>query len=101
MAHDLHFKIGTRGSDLAMWQAHHVRDLLEARGASVEIVVMKTRGDRIRVRARARAGPRPAVVRGGKLEQRHGLLEDEQRAPRHRGDGDGGNHRTRDEMRDG
>ena len=30
-----------------MWQARHVRDLLEARGASVEIVVMKTRGDRI------------------------------------------------------
>jgi len=43
----LHFKIGTRGSDLAMWQAHHVRVLLEARGAMVEIVVMKTRGDRI------------------------------------------------------
>ena len=47
MAHDLHFKIGTRGSDLAMWQAHHVRDLLVARGATVEIVVLKTRGDRI------------------------------------------------------
>jgi len=47
MAHNPHFKIGTRGSDLAMWQAHHVRDLLEARGATVEIVVMKTRGDRI------------------------------------------------------
>jgi hydroxymethylbilane synthase len=43
----LHFNIGTRGSDLAMWQAHHVRDLLEARGATVDIVVMKTRGDRI------------------------------------------------------
>ena len=42
-----HIRIGTRGSDLALWQAHHVRDLLQARGAKVEIVVLKTRGDQI------------------------------------------------------
>ena len=42
-----HIRIGTRGSDLALWQAHHVRDLLQARGATVEIVVLKTRGDQI------------------------------------------------------
>ena len=29
-----HIRIGTRGSDLALWQAHHVRDLLQARGAT-------------------------------------------------------------------
>ena len=40
-------RIGTRGSRLALWQAHHVRDLLRATGAEVEIVVIKTRGDRI------------------------------------------------------
>ena len=42
-----HIRIGTRGSDLALWQAHHVRDLLQARGATVEVVVLKTRGDQI------------------------------------------------------
>lgn len=42
-----HIRIGTRGSDLALWQAHHVSDLLQARGARVEIVVLKTRGDQI------------------------------------------------------
>ena len=39
--------IGTRGSDLALWQAHHVEGLLQAAGCSTEIVVLKTRGDRI------------------------------------------------------
>jgi len=40
-------RIGTRGSRLALWQAHHVRDLLRALGAEVEIVVIKTQGDRV------------------------------------------------------
>ena len=40
-------RIGTRGSRLALWQAHHVRDLLQATGTAVEIVVIKTQGDRI------------------------------------------------------
>ena len=41
-------RIGTRGSDLALWQARHVRALLEAEpGVRCEIVVLKTRGDLI------------------------------------------------------
>lgn len=40
-------RIGTRGSDLALWQANTVRGWLEAVGAEVEIVVLETRGDRI------------------------------------------------------
>ena len=40
-------RIGTRGSDLALWQARHVRALLEAAGCTTEIVVLATRGDRI------------------------------------------------------
>ena len=40
-------RIGTRGSDLALWQARHVKALLERAGAAVEIVVLETRGDRI------------------------------------------------------
>lgn len=38
-------KIGTRGSKLALWQAEHVKALLEANGESVEIVIYKTTGD--------------------------------------------------------
>jgi hydroxymethylbilane synthase len=39
-------RLGTRGSDLALWQAHHVAERL-APEADVELVVLKTRGDRI------------------------------------------------------
>ena len=47
MAHA--FRIGTRGSKLALWQANYVAGLLrEARpGLSVEVVVVKTKGDKI------------------------------------------------------
>ncbi|MSP15436.1 MAG: hydroxymethylbilane synthase [Myxococcales bacterium] len=42
-------RIGTRGSLLALWQANHVKARLEALGAglTVELVVIKTRGDLI------------------------------------------------------
>ena len=38
-------KLGTRGSQLARWQAEWVRDRLAAQGVRAEIVVIKTRGD--------------------------------------------------------
>lgn len=38
-------KIGTRGSQLARWQADWVRERLAANGVRAEIVVIKTRGD--------------------------------------------------------
>lgn len=46
-----HLRIGTRGSDLALWQAHHVRDLIEARGGTCDIQVLSTQGDREQVQA--------------------------------------------------
>jgi hydroxymethylbilane synthase len=33
----MNLRIGSRGSQLAMWQAHHIADLLRAEGHSVEI----------------------------------------------------------------
>jgi hydroxymethylbilane synthase len=38
-------RIGTRGSDLALWQARHVAACLRALGVESELVVLKTRGD--------------------------------------------------------
>lgn len=51
-------RIGTRGSPLALWQAEAVRDALAAadEGAELEIVVIRTSGDRIRDRALLEAG---------------------------------------------
>ena len=40
-------KIGTRGSDLALWQANFVREELEKLGHSVEINIIHTQGDKI------------------------------------------------------
>jgi hydroxymethylbilane synthase len=53
-------RIGTRGSDLALWQAAAVRDALMAAhrlaDSDLEIVVIKTTGDRITDRALLEAG---------------------------------------------
>ena len=43
----MHIRIGSRGSDLALWQAYYVRDLLQNQGHEVEIKIIKTQGDKI------------------------------------------------------
>ncbi|GGF23925.1 hydroxymethylbilane synthase [Echinicola rosea] len=40
-------RIGTRGSKLALFQAHHIADLLQAQGLQTEIVTITTKGDKI------------------------------------------------------
>src|SRR5262249_60009929 len=39
--------IGSRGSQLALWQANHIKERLEARGAEARIEIIHTRGDKI------------------------------------------------------
>ncbi len=39
--------IGTRGSDLALWQANFVKDSLAAIGITADLKIIKTQGDRI------------------------------------------------------
>ena len=40
-------KIGTRGSDLALWQARHLQQMLREVGVDTELCIIKTRGDQI------------------------------------------------------
>ncbi len=40
-------RIGSRGSQLALWQAHHIQGLLRGAGHDVEIEIIKTTGDRL------------------------------------------------------
>ena len=40
-------RIGSRGSQLALWQAEHISGLLRGRGHDVEIEIIKTTGDRL------------------------------------------------------
>ena len=42
-----HLRIGTRKSKLALWQANYVKERLESRGYSVELVLITTTGDKI------------------------------------------------------
>src|ERR1700719_2312354 len=49
-------RIGSRGSQLALWQAHHISDLLRERGHQVELEIIKTTGDKITDVALAKVG---------------------------------------------
>jgi len=49
-------RVGSRGSQLALWQAHHISDLLRERGHEVELEIIKTTGDKITDVALAKVG---------------------------------------------
>jgi hydroxymethylbilane synthase len=52
----MNLRIGSRGSQLALWQANHIAGLLRTQGHSVEIEVIKTTGDRLQEVAFAQVG---------------------------------------------
>jgi hydroxymethylbilane synthase len=43
----MNLRIGSRGSQLALWQANHIAGLLRGQGHSVEIEIIKTTGDQL------------------------------------------------------
>lgn len=47
MPKDAFIRIGTRGSDLALWQAQHIKARLEVLGCTIEIKIIQTQGDLI------------------------------------------------------
>ncbi len=49
-------RIGSRGSQLALWQANHISALLRERGVDVEIEIIHTTGDKITDVALAKVG---------------------------------------------
>jgi len=55
--------IATRQSRLALWQAEHVRALLERRGQAVRILGLTTRGDQILDRALSQVGGKALFVK--------------------------------------
>ena len=52
----MNLRIGSRGSQLALWQANHIAALLRAQGRAVEIEIIKTTGDRLQEVAFAEVG---------------------------------------------
>ena len=55
--------IATRESRLALWQAEHVRDLLQARGHEVGLLGMTTKGDQILDRSLSKVGGKGLFVK--------------------------------------
>jgi len=57
------FTIATRESRLALWQAEHVKSLLQERGHSVALLGMTTRGDQILDRSLSKVGGKGLFVK--------------------------------------
>ncbi|HVN49563.1 MAG TPA: hydroxymethylbilane synthase [Bacteroidota bacterium] len=66
-------RIGTRGSELALWQAHHVKSLLELLfpHLTIEITIIKTTGDKILDAPLAKIGDKGLFTK----ELEHALLD--------------------------
>ena len=61
-------RIGSRGSQLALWQANHIAGTLRASGHTVEIEIIRTTGDRMQQPDTEAIGALPALapLAGGK-----------------------------------
>jgi hydroxymethylbilane synthase len=58
------FRIGSRGSQLALWQANHIATLLRERGHEAEIEIIHTTGDKITDVALAQVGAKAGFTKG-------------------------------------
>ena len=67
--------IATRESRLAMWQAEHVRALLEQRGHSVSLLGMTTKGDQILDRSLSKVGGKGLFVKELELALEEGRAD--------------------------
>lgn len=68
-------KIGTRGSKLALWQAHHIADLLQHAGVQSEIVIINTKGDMILDRSLAKIGSKGVFTEELETALRNGDID--------------------------
>jgi hydroxymethylbilane synthase len=67
--------IGTRGSKLALWQAHAVADRLQAAGLDTEIVIISTKGDQILDRSLDKIGSKGVFTEELEVGLRDGSID--------------------------
>ena len=60
----MNLRIGSRGSQLALWQANHIAALLRGQGNSVEIEIIKTTGDRLQAVTFAQVAAQSGTTKG-------------------------------------
>ncbi len=60
----MNLRIGSRGSQLALWQAHHIAALLRAAHHEVEIEIIKTTGDKLQAVTFAQVAAQSGTTKG-------------------------------------
>ncbi len=60
----MNLRIGSRGSQLALWQANHIASLLRAEHHQVEIEIIKTTGDRLQAVTFAQVAVQSGTTKG-------------------------------------
>jgi hydroxymethylbilane synthase len=60
----MNLRIGSRGSQLALWQANHIAGLLRTQGHTVEIEIIKTTGDRLQSVTFAQVAEQSGTTKG-------------------------------------
>ena len=68
-------RIGSRGSQLALWQAHHIGDRLRALGHEVSIEVIRTTGDAMQQVAFAQVGSKGMFTKEIEEALREGRID--------------------------
>ena len=71
----MHIKIGTRGSKLALWQAHYIENLLQKGGIETEIVIIETKGDKILDRSLSKIGSKGVFTQELEDQLRSGAID--------------------------
>jgi len=67
--------IATRQSQLALWQANHMRSLLEQRGHAVRILGLTTRGDQILEHTLSKVGGKALFVKEQEIALQEGCAD--------------------------
>ena len=70
-----HYTIATRESRLALWQAEHVKALLDEKGHEVALLGMTTRGDQILDRSLSKVGGKGLFVKELELALEEGRAD--------------------------
>ncbi|MFK7952632.1 MAG: hydroxymethylbilane synthase [Ekhidna sp.] len=68
-------KIGTRKSKLALWQANHVADMLDAAGYQPELIPIETKGDKIQNVSLSKIGSKGVFTEELEMSLRRGQID--------------------------
>jgi hydroxymethylbilane synthase len=71
----MNIKIGTRASQLALWQAYHIQQKLQNHGIVSEIIPIETKGDKILDRALSKIGSKGVFTEELEVQLHDGTID--------------------------